>query len=176
MTFHLLLIGDLVFKLNPGPVGARIPTIASIRDGQRRYGTSTRNMCNLINMHSYRSTPHVDANFTPLSLCLLNARSVKNKTAELLDYLCDCEADLYAITETWLTDRDVSVRAELCPDGYNFMDHPWNGWQGGGTGLIYRDSLHVKKVDTGVKDSFEFSEWTVNTSGHNLRLLIIYRP
>ena len=66
-TFHLLLIGDLVFKLNPGPVGARIPTIASIRDGQRRYGTSTRNMCNLINMHSYRSTPHVDANFTPLS-------------------------------------------------------------------------------------------------------------
>ena len=32
-TFHPLLIGDLVFKLNPGPTGImRIPAIVSLRD------------------------------------------------------------------------------------------------------------------------------------------------
>ena len=44
-----------------------------------------------------------------------------------MDYLCDCKADLYAITETWLTEDDAGVRAELNPDGYNFLDHPQEG-------------------------------------------------
>ena len=39
-------------------------------------------------------------------------RSVRNKSAVLLDYLCDCKADLYVITETWLTEEDAAVRAE----------------------------------------------------------------
>ena len=30
-----------------------------------------------------------------ITRCLLNARSVKNKTALLLDYIRDCSADLY---------------------------------------------------------------------------------
>ena len=60
----------------------------------------------------------------PLSLCLLNARSVRNRSAVLLDYLCDCKADLYAMTETRLTEDDAAVRAELNLDGYNFLDHP----------------------------------------------------
>ena len=111
-----------------------------------------------------------------LSLCLLNARSVRNKTAMLVDYLCDSKADLYAITETWLTEKDASVRAELHVDGYNLMDHCRDDRRGGGIGLICRDSLRVKKVEAGVKDSFEFTEWTVRTLGHNLRLLVIYRP
>ena len=50
------------------------------------------------------------------------------------------------------------------------------GYRGGGTGLIFRDSLHVKMVDAGGKDSFEFSEWLVSCLGCSLRLLIVYRP
>ena len=37
----------------------------------------------------------------------------------IVDYLWDLKADLYAITETWLTEKDAAVRAELALDGYN---------------------------------------------------------
>ena len=64
-----------------------------------------------------------------------------------MDYLCDCKADLYAITETWLTEDDAAVRVELNLDGYKFLDHPQEGRCGGGTGPIFRYSLRVTKVE-----------------------------
>ena len=57
----------------------------------------------------------------------------------------------------------MAVRVELNLDRYNFLDHPRKGRCGGGTGLIFRDSLRVKKVKMGEKSSFEISEWTVTT-------------
>ena len=68
---------------------------------------------------------------------------------------------------------DAAVRAELNLDRYNFLDHAWQGWCAGGTGLIFRDSLRVKKVETGEKSSFEISEWTVTTVSNCIRLFII---
>lgn len=57
------------------------------------------------------------------------------------------------------------------------IDHPQAGYHGGGgTGLIFRDSLHVKMVDVGGKDSFEFSEWLVSCLGCSWRLLIVCHP
>ena len=112
-TFHPLLIGDLFFKLNPGPVNGTIPTIAFVRGSRKRCG----------------------------SLRHPQIRSVKNKTALILDYIRDYSADLYAITETWLTDKDASVKEEFCPAGYNFIDYPRTGYRDGGTGLNFRDSL-----------------------------------
>ena len=48
---------------------------------------------------------------------------------------------------------------------------------GGGTALLYRDSLHVKKIDAGEKESFEFLEWIEQQpSSHNLGIVIVYRP
>ena len=93
-----------------------------------------------------------------------------------MDYLCDCKADLNAITETWLTEDDSAVRAELDLDGYNFLDHPWECRCGGRTGLILHDSLRVKKVEAGEKTSFEFSEWTVTTVSNCICLFITYWP
>ena len=51
------------------------------------------------------------------------------------------------------------LRAELCPDGYRIVDHPRLDRRGGGTGLIYRDSFDVSKVNAGAShhDSFEIS-------------------
>ena len=93
-----------------------------------------------------------------------------------MDYLCDCKADLYAVTETWLTGDDAAVRAELNLDGYNFLDHPREGQCGGRAGLIFRDSLRVNKVEAGEKSSFEFSEWTVTTVSNCIHFFMIYRP
>ena len=56
-----------------------------------------------------------------MSLCLLNAQSVRNKTADFVDYICENKYDLVAITETWLQKRDNAVRGELRPIGYQLI-------------------------------------------------------
>ena len=172
-TFRLTISDELIFKLNPGPVErSQIPTIVTMRADTRVENRSTRNSLNLKYVECFGRPLHLSSRgLGSLSLCLLNARSVRNKSAVLMDYLCDCKADLYAITEIWLTEDDAEVRAELSPDGYNFLDHSREGRCGGGTGLIYRNSLRVKEVEAGEKNSFEFSEWTVTTVSNCIRLL-----
>lgn len=175
-TFHLLLIGDLVFKLNPGPGDNNIYSIVrdrSITSNKAPLSSQARNLGNLTSIScSYTNRPK-----SPISLCLLNAQSSRNKSADLLDYFCDCRADLFAITETWLNPNDDAVRVELCPAGYRLVDHPRTSRQGGGTALLYRDSFNVTKMDGGEKESFEFSEWLVQlTSSYNIRVVVLYRP
>ena len=43
--------------------------------------------------------------------------SLKNKTASIVDYVQDCKADNFAITETWLTQNDAVVCREITPAG-----------------------------------------------------------
>ena len=64
-----------------------------------------------------------------------------------------------------------------CSDGYKLVDHIRDFRQGGGTPLLFRDSLTVKKVGGGAKMSFEFSELTVQlASSYGLRLVVVFRP
>ena len=142
---------------------------------ETQLSSSSRNISNLISVRRSSALASIIAD-KHLSLCLLNARSVKNKTADLFDYICDCKADLVAIAETWLTTDDAAVRAELCPVGYKISDRPGTGRRGGGVGLIYRDSLSVRGIDAGGKESFEYSEWTISSPSLNLRLVLLYRP
>lgn len=173
-TFHCLLEGDLVFKLNPGPSGRPIPTIVSVRDEPGQTHNNGHNPKNLSCVQPAKLRP-TNMSQSLLSFCLMNTRSVRNKTAMLMDYICDLKADLYAMTETWLTENDASVRVELIPDGYNLLDQPQVGRRGGGTGLLYRNDLRVKKVESGEENSFEFSEWIISSIGHDIRLFVTYR-
>ena len=197
--FHVPLTGDLVFKLNPGPVRSLDNGSCSIVSRQWQSDTTTalpnignpiaaivsqcayqelradRDTRNLIEIRRSRMNMRLHQQ---MLLCNLNARSVRNKTAQILDFIVDRKVDSVTITEHWLTANDSAVRAELCPDGYCIVDHPRLDRRGGGTGLIYRDSFDVSKVNAGASehDSFEFSEWIVRSSSHNIRLVIVYRP
>ena len=160
-----MLERDLVFKLNLGPDKSyQIPS-RSADGGGCRQGTkrSSRNSDNLIRINCSNGVPLLNGNRNQsVLLCSLNTRSVRNKTAAVLDYACDCKADLFTFTESWLREGDDAVRAELCPDGYKFMGQNRIGRSGGGTGIMYRDSLNVKRIDGGEHESFEFSEWMVS--------------
>ena len=79
-------------------------------------------------------------------LCSVNVRSVCNKTALIHDFICDSNADLIAMTETWLTDNDATVLRELIPTGYRFVHQPRMGRRGGGTGLAYKETINVHQV------------------------------
>ena len=83
----------------------------------------------------------------------------------IFDYICDHTPAIVTLTEHWLTDLDSSVRAEIFPKGYKILDHTRSDHRGGGTGIIYHESLDVKKIDAGVsvRYSYEFSEWIVKS-------------
>ena len=155
-TFHCLLEGDLVFKLNPGPSGRPIPIIVSVRDEPGRTHNNGHNSKNLSCVQPAKLRP-TNMSQRLLSFCLMNTRSVRNKTTMLMDYICD------------LTENDASVRVELIPDGYNLLDQPRVGRRGGGTGLLYRNDLRVKKVESSEENSFEFSEWIISSIGHDIK-------
>ena len=110
-----------------------------------------------------------------LRLCCLNARSIKNKSA---DFVCDgpsTGADIFAITETWLTERDMAHKAEIILPGFKLLDYPRVGRMGGGTALLFRENIEVKRNDGGERKSFEFSEWIIQYYSTKLRIIIVYR-
>ena len=43
---------------------------------------------------------------TTASLCVINTRSVRNKTTDILDYIHEHDLDIVATTDTWLTNKD----------------------------------------------------------------------
>lgn len=86
---------------------------------------------------------------TSLALCLMNTQSIKNKIADFVDYVSKCKLDLVAITETWLTSNFDFFRAQLCPNGYRFFDKPQKDGRGGGTAILFNDSLKVSFSQSG---------------------------
>ena len=96
-----------------------------------------------------------------LKFCTLNARSVRNKSADLVSYVESSGADIFAVTETWLSEIDDACRAEITPLGYKLFDHTRSDRCGGGTALLIRENLHASRIDAGERTSFEFSHWMV---------------
>ena len=96
-----------------------------------------------------------------LKFCSLNARSVRNKLADLVSYVESSGADILAVTETWLSEIDDACRAKITLPGYKLFDHTRSDRTGGGTALLIRENLHVSRVYAGKRTSFEFSHWLV---------------
>ena len=98
-TFHLLLQGNLVFKLTPSPQEYQIGSIVSSPLNTYRHMSTHRNR-NPDNLCNVRCQPYNWTSRTNIfSLCLLNTRSISNKIAELTDFICDRKPDLLAVTE-----------------------------------------------------------------------------
>ena len=90
------------------------------------------------------------------------------EAAEFVDLVCDCKPDLIAITETWLTDNESASRALFTPEGYKLLDHPRLGRLGGGTGILFRNSIVTTKVAAAELQSFEYSEWSIRARTQRL--------
>ena len=69
------------------------------------------------------------------TLCHANVRAVKSKTACLREYISSTDMDIFALTETWLTE-DTAAKLEIySPESHSFIQQDRNGRHGGGTGL-----------------------------------------
>ena len=124
---------------------------------------------NLVSVH-YNNSP-------PLDAVLLNSRSVCNKSLAINDYIADSNADLIAISETWIKPSTAtSTLAELTPPGYSLLHVPRAGRTGGGVALIHRNTLKAKIVDTSRFYSFEHMTVTVKYRSASYVVVVLYRP
>ena len=113
-----------------------------------------------------------------LNFCLLNARSINNKTLQIKDYVVDKKIDIFALTETWLKPDDCSdyIIRDISPTGYAFVHTPRPDGNGGGVGLLYRKNLKMEQIKSDPCKSFEFKELLLHSSASIIRIIIIYRP
>ncbi|XP_055956994.1 uncharacterized protein LOC130012904, partial [Patella vulgata] len=109
-------------------------------------------------------------------VCLFNARSVRNKSQELNQYVCDNNLDIFAITETWLSaNADTASITDLVPNGYSIFHQP-RPTRGGGVALIFKSSLGVT-VQKPIKfTTFEYLHTIISVMNERLSVIVIYRP
>jgi len=106
----------------------------------------------------------------------LNARSVKNKSTDISDFICDNKLDMCAISETWLRESDAIVRGDITPAGYKLLHANRVGKRGGGVAILHKESLPCKKQKTQTFSTFELLEVFAKSPTRNIRLCCVYRP
>lgn len=98
--------------------------------------------------HLVRSSNQLTSN---AKLCLADCRSLRNKTADIVDYVTqDSKPDIFAFTERWLQQHDT-IKVELCPHGYKLIDHTPEQKRGGETAPLCWEYFKLNLVDVGCK-------------------------
>jgi hypothetical protein len=120
-----------------------------------------------------------------LSVGLINAQSVVNKTALIHDLITDNSLDLLAITETWVYSDSPDVhKHEAAPMGYGIVHahrQPRPGStaaRGGGIALIHHENICIKLIPTkaDLTRTFELLLVKLTNVTSCLTLAIVYRP
>ena len=113
-------------------------------------------------------------------LCSANLQSVKSqgKSSVLLDCILKTGIDVFAMTETWLRDNDTTASLEFFPSETCklFQQNRSSGRNGGGTALLIKKSIDVRKIESRKITSFEYLEFKISTDSLRVRIVTIYRP
>ena len=126
-----------------------------------------------VDLHNEATTPK-----TNISVAVINARSVRNKTTTITECITDHNIDILAITETWLKkNSDKPIIAAMTPSGYSFVNAPRASGRGGGVGVIHRDELSCKQLPPSNNVTFEMirTQFSGATS-KTFNIFTIYRP
>ena len=95
--------------------------------------------------------------------CLLNIRSIRNKSASFLEFIKD---NNIAVTETWLRSEDTeSFISSITPPGYNFTHVLQNVKKGGGVGFFIKEDLSFEQVSKNNCQAFESTSIQISTEG-----------
>ena len=113
-----------------------------------------------------------------LTGCLLNVRSIRNKSASFLEFVKDNNADLIAVTETWLRPEDTeSFISSITPPGYKFTHVPRNIKKGGGVGFFIKEDLSYEQVSKNNYQAFESISIQISSEGaKDVIFHVVYRP
>ena len=112
-----------------------------------------------------------------VSFCLINARSICNKTLLIRDFIDDRNLDIIGFVETWFTDSSTVDIATLTKPGYELAHFPRLNRRGGGCGLMYKSTLTLVSSKQIQREAFEGMIVILKTErAKTLRIVIIYRP
>ena len=118
---------------------------------------------------------------TNVSICYLNARSIRNKTLSIADYVTSYDYDIVCLSETWLS-SDTDTSCEMVPTGYAFNHVLRNtGRSGGGVAVLFKAELPITVLMSSNNDNrdvthFEYLDCRVEYNGAAIRLVVVYRP
>ena len=149
---HIPALSNVVNSTSSTPIASVIPTLTSAT----RFKPKLRK-CNADNLKLVRRRTN-----NSLNVDLWNARSVRNKSELISDYIMANIIDLMIITETWLASEDPVVIKECTPPGYTFLSIPrGNDDCHGGIVAIFKSSLKLSNVNIDFKPTnFEFACFT----------------
>jgi len=100
--------------------------------------------------------------------CLINARSLQNKSLFVCNYVDMCSLDIVALTDTWLTDDDKTSVSELCKDTFMLIHQPSGAaWLGRDIRVLFHKTLQLTchvTVDTHATETLSATLRNARTS------------
>ena len=112
-----------------------------------------------------------------LQFARVNPCSVRNKTADISNYVLTNDIDVVLMTETWLTSGDAVKHAELTSGGFNLKDNPRpSGRTGGGVGVLFKTGIQCKVLSSGELNFFEYGNYELLCQKTKVDVHVIYRP
>ncbi|KAK6181912.1 hypothetical protein SNE40_009690 [Patella caerulea] len=181
---QLLSLNNTDLKLKPGVFNIiKFLNINSVKPTKRSRRGGKKFTAYLSTLNTDQETPNKSelksVNNDKLKLCLLNSRSVRNKSIELNQYILDESIDILLITETWLKDNDTIVINEILPPDYDILFENRQTSRGGGLGIIFRQSLSLKQFNSSeIKSfkSFEHIGFNLRQNNVSVQIIALYRP
>lgn len=117
-----------------------------------------------------------------IKCCLMNARSIMNKTVLIKDIITENNIDVAIITETWLTSNGKCMTAlnDITPNNYKVMSKPRCSKRGGGLAIIHRSEFNTHEVDIKSVDITAYEQLTLSISDLDAAdkqlFVAVYRP
>ena len=110
-----------------------------------------------------------------LHLGTVNAHSMRDKAPALTDFTTSNRIDPLAITETWLTNREISADLiEMTPRGFSFQK-PKAQSSGGGLGLFVSSAHKFTSTSLPTQTRFESTSCKLGCGKSCLYILNMYR-
>ncbi len=104
------------------------------------------------------TTLHTTAPFPDsisVTMALINARSLANKSFILNDLFLFHELDFLFVTETWLNVGETTPLSELSPPGCSFFSTPRSFGRGGGLTVVFKDRFKCRLLPSESHCTFE---------------------
>ena len=115
-----------------------------------------------------------------LLIATLNACSVCNKSAVILDHILSNKLDTICLTETWINDGEFSnsFASSLLSPNYSLSQYFGNprSMRGGGLAIISHKSIHHTSISMPVYSTFECIGSSVSLSTFSVKIFTLYRP
>ena len=173
-------------------IAVRLPTKRGCRGGARKQRTIDSVIGNLprkdrpytrCNKNNLIQVPTVSRESAVIvdksKFGLMNARSLRNKSLFVHNYVDDGSLDIVALTKTWLTDEDTTYVSELCRDNFTLVHQPRGGARSGwDIGVLFRKTPQLVSrvtVDTRASETLSVTLRNARTSC-TTRVLVMYRP